>query len=272
MVKAIVCDLDGSLMPPGSGLYVSETVKNLLIEVQKKGTVVILNSARIFQGVYPLAKQIKMDTFGGYVISCNGANVFDMKTNQTCFEYCVSFEDVKKIVDYGLKQDVGVGFSQPDYFVANKLTEGFELDRHNCRLDYILAHDLNIYLNQSVCKCCISDAKEKMDQNFSLYQSDIEKMCHVKVVHSTPTMVDIISSKCEKYDTVNRLLHEIGIDFKDVSGIGDGFSDALVLEHCGYGVTLENGCAECKKVADRIVPSCLVDGCIEWLKEIICEL
>lgn len=271
MFKAIICDLDGSLMPPSSGLYVSEPVKELLIEIQKKGILVILNSARIFQGVYPLAKQILMDTFGGYIISCNGAHIYDVKHKQTFFDYSIPFDDVKKIVDYGLKQNVGIGFSQPNYFVANKLTEGFELDRNNCRLDYILAHDLNIYLKESVCKCCISDTKERMNQNFNLYKSEIEEMCDVKVVHSTSTMVDIISSKCEKYTTVNHLLKKVNMDWKDVSAIGDGLSDASVLQHSGYGVTLENGCSECKKVADRIVPSCFEDGCLEWLKEIVCE-
>lgn len=33
-MKAIICDLDGSLMPPSSGLYVSEKVKEKLIEIQ----------------------------------------------------------------------------------------------------------------------------------------------------------------------------------------------------------------------------------------------
>ena len=36
----------------------------------------------------------------------------------------------------------------------------------------------------------------------------------------------------------------------------------------GLGVTLENGCEACKKVAKKIVPSCYEDGCIEWLKEL----
>ena len=51
-MKAIICDLDGSLMPPSSGLYVSEKVKEKLIEIQKHGIMVVLNSARIIQGVY----------------------------------------------------------------------------------------------------------------------------------------------------------------------------------------------------------------------------
>ena len=54
----VVCDLDGSLMPASSGLRVSKEVEDRLIRLQEKGHIVILNSARIFQGVYPLAKQI----------------------------------------------------------------------------------------------------------------------------------------------------------------------------------------------------------------------
>ena len=36
MIRAIVCDLDGSLMNPSSGIYVKEAVKEALIEVEKK--------------------------------------------------------------------------------------------------------------------------------------------------------------------------------------------------------------------------------------------
>ena len=58
MVRTIVCDLDGSLMNPSSGIYVNEVVKEALIEVEKRDVLVVLNSARCFQGVYPLSKQI----------------------------------------------------------------------------------------------------------------------------------------------------------------------------------------------------------------------
>ena len=130
MVRTIVCDLDGSLMNPSSGIYVNEAVKEALIEVEKKNVLVILNSARCFQGVYPLSKQILMQDFGGYVISCNGAHCFDVKMKKTIFEYVISNNDVSFIWQYAQKHNLGVGYSQPDYFVANKMTHGFELDMH----------------------------------------------------------------------------------------------------------------------------------------------
>lgn len=142
MVRTIVCDLDGSLMNPSSGIYVNEAVKEALIEVEKKNVLVILNSARCFQGVYPLSKQILMQDFGGYVISCNGAHCLDVKMKKTMFEYVISNNDVSFIWQYAQKHNLGVGYSQPDYFVANKMTYGFELDMHNCDVDYILTNHM----------------------------------------------------------------------------------------------------------------------------------
>ena len=142
MVRTIVCDLDGSLMNPSSGIYVNEAVKEALIEVEKRDVLVVLNSARCFQGVYPLSKQILMQDFGGYVISCNGAYCFDVKMKKTMFEYVISNNDVSFIWQYAQKHNLGVGYSQPDYFVANKMTYGFELDMHNCDVDYILTNHM----------------------------------------------------------------------------------------------------------------------------------
>lgn len=268
MVRAIVCDLDGSLMNPSSGIYVNKAVKEALIEVEKKNILVILNSARCFQGVYPLSKQIQMSNFGGYVISCNGAHCLDVKTKETLFEYVISNWDVSFIWQYAIVHDLGIGYSQPDFFVANKMTYGFELDMHNCDVDYILTNHMEKYLKNSVWKVSISDSKERIDSIYDSMKDHIESNCNVKVVHSTDTMIDIIHKDCEKLNSVDRLLKCLEISWDDVSSIGDGSSDAPVLEASSLGVTLENGCEACKRVANKIVSSCYEDGCIEWLKEL----
>lgn len=247
MVRTIVCDLDGSLMNPSSGIYVNEAVKEALIEVEKKNVLVILNSARCFQGVYPLSKQILMQDFGGYVISCNGAHCFDVKMKKTMFEYVISNNDVSFIWQYAQKHNLGVGYSQSDYFVANKMTHGFELDMHNCDVDYILTNHMEKYLKGSVWKVSISDSKSRIDSIYDEMKSIIELNCNVKVVHSTDTMIDIIHKDCEKLNSVNRLLKNLEISWKDVSSIGDGSSDAPVLEASGLGVTLEMAVKHVKK-------------------------
>lgn len=88
-------------------------------------------------------------------------------------------------------------------------------------------------------KVSISDSKSRMDSIYDEMKSIIELNCNVKVVHSTDTMIDIIHKDCGKLNSVNRLLKNLEISWKDVSSIGDGSSDAPVLEASGLGVTLE---------------------------------
>lgn len=35
-IKTVICDIDGTLMAPGGGLYVSEQVKQKMIDLQEK--------------------------------------------------------------------------------------------------------------------------------------------------------------------------------------------------------------------------------------------
>lgn len=271
-MKAIICDLDGSLMPPSSGLYVSEKVKEKLIEIQKHGIMVILNSARIIQGVYPLAKQIQMDDFGGYVISCNGCHVMNVKTNETVFEYQISKKDALFIWQICMKHGLKPGISQPKYMLAEDFAIGYQLDRNNCEVDYLLTRIPKQYIEGPIWKCCISDTKEQLDACFEDVKSEIESYCDLKVIRSTPTMVDIIDNKVDKTIAVDRLLNKLNIKWSDISVIGDTNSDLGCIQKAGLGVTLENGSEACKDAADMIVPSCYDDGCIMWLDRILEDL
>ena len=71
-IKTLICDLDGTLMMPGGGIQVSENIADGLLRLQESGVMIILASARVFQGVIPVARQIGMDRLGGYVIAQKG--------------------------------------------------------------------------------------------------------------------------------------------------------------------------------------------------------
>lgn len=269
MIKAIICDLDGSLMPPASGLYVSDMVADRMIKLQEKKVLVILNSARVFQGVFPLAEQIKMPEFGGYVISCNGCHVYDVLANKTLFGTEISEDKALMLWNLCEKYNVVPGISQPDFMVVKDMTLGYQLDRNNCEVDYVLTKDPKKYLKDTIYKCCISETKEKLDSCFEQIKQEIEDKCDLNVVRSTDTMVDIIERNVTKEAAVSRLLEYLSIDWKETSAIGDTRSDLGCIQASGLGVTLENGHEDCKKVCDLLVPSCHEDGCLVWLEGLL---
>ena len=265
-MKVIVCDLDGSLMPPSSGLYVSEAVKNKLIEIQKKGILVILNSARVFQGIYPLSQQIQMEQFGGYIIDNNGAHAYDTKTKETIVSHPLNKADVldiwKMIQEFGLD----AGFSQPDCFIASGMSDGFLLDEKNCQVRYVITE--NPQIQADVHKCSASSTVEKVGAVYSVLKEKLEALYPVKVMHNAPSMIDIIHVDSNKAKTVEDVLKRIGCSWQSVSAIGDGNSDVPVLEKAFEPITLENGCKAAKDIATFICPSCYEDGCLVWLEKL----
>ena len=263
-MKIIVCDLDGSLMPASSGLYVSKAVQNKIIEIEKKGILVILNSARVFQGIEPLTKQLKMDQYGGYIIDNNGAHAYDVKTKEHLVSHCLEEEMVCSIWNIIRKYGLDAGYSQPDCFIASGMSDGFRLDEKNCEVEYKIMEKPNI--QGDVHKCSASGTVEEITQVYPALKQEIESLYPVQVYHNAPSMIDIIHTKSDKATTLEYILHRLNSNWHEVSAIGDGNSDVPVLERAGFPVTLENGCEKAKQCAKLICPSCYEDGCLVWLE------
>lgn len=271
-IQAIICDIDGSLMNPSSGLFVSKEIEEKIIELEKRGVLVILNSARTFQGVYPLARQLQMDTFGGYIISCNGCHIYNIKNEKTEFEYTIDRDSCLKMWQIAKKYNLIPGFTQPSYVVCEEMTHGYYLDKETCQVDYMVSHDPKKHSQGSIWKCTISQTKEELDRSYDLCRNEILETVNVNIVRSTPYMVDIVNAKSDKFVACTRLLEQLNIDWKDVSVIGDGYADLTCVQAAGYGVSLENAKPEVKDVANQIVPSCYEDGAVVWLDTLLEEI
>ena len=59
------------------------------------------------------------------------------------------------------------------------------------------------------------------------------------------------------------------LSFDEAAAIGDGNSDALMIQESVFGATLENGSALCKQYADMITPSYKEDGCLAFFEKIM---
>ena len=270
-IKCLICDIDGSLMNPSAGLYVSKEIEDKLIELQRRGFLIILNSARTLQGVKPLSEQIKMNEFGGYLISCNGANVKNAKTNKTLFEYSISANDCLAIWNICKEYDLKPGFTQPKYGVCQEMTLGFYLDKENCQMDYMVTHNPENHVEDSIWKMCISESKEKLDESFDVVKKVIESKYNVEAIRSTDTLGDVISREVSKFKTCDRLLKMLNISWENVSVIGDGYADLECIKSAKLGVVPQNGKEEVKKEANFIVPSCYEDGANVWLNLLLEE-
>lgn len=81
--QVLVLDLDGTLT--NSKKEITAPTKQALLEIQEAGRTVVLASGRPINGVAPLAKELQMDTFGGYMLSFNGARITKCSTGEIIY-------------------------------------------------------------------------------------------------------------------------------------------------------------------------------------------
>ena len=76
--KILVLDLDGTLTNKKKEItaYTRET----LIRAQEAGVKIVLASGRPTYGIVPLAEELCLGDFEGYILSYNGGQIIDWKT------------------------------------------------------------------------------------------------------------------------------------------------------------------------------------------------
>ena len=94
----IVIDLDGTLL--NHDKEIMPLTKEVLLHVQKElGKTIILASGRPVPFMEPIARELNMHKHGGYLISNNGATVYDCEEREYIFENKLEAEEVIEIVN-----------------------------------------------------------------------------------------------------------------------------------------------------------------------------
>lgn len=68
--KLLVLDLDGTLT--NAKKEITENTRQTLIEAQEQGIKIVLASGRPTYGIAPLANQLELQKYEGYILAYNG--------------------------------------------------------------------------------------------------------------------------------------------------------------------------------------------------------
>lgn len=82
--KLIVLDLDGTLT--NSKKEISPRNRETLIRIQEQGVRLVLASGRPTYGIAPLANELRMNEFGGFILSYNGGEIINWETQEMIYE------------------------------------------------------------------------------------------------------------------------------------------------------------------------------------------
>ena len=104
--ELIVLDLDGTLT--NKDKVITPKTKEALMKMQKQGKKVVLASGRPTYGVMPLAAELELERYGGYILSFNGGIIFDCQTKEVIFHRQLPVESNQIIIDLAKEHGVNL--------------------------------------------------------------------------------------------------------------------------------------------------------------------
>ena len=109
-IKAIVCDMDGTLLTAAHDI--SPKTQELLLTLQQKGITLVLASGRSYLRLMPDALKLKMDSHQGYLIDVNGSSIYDCTSKVRERLGIMDSEDIRKVTSVFRTFNVEIQFSQ----------------------------------------------------------------------------------------------------------------------------------------------------------------
>ena len=264
--KILILDIDGTLVNSKKEIT-PETLKYLL-KIQEQGHIVALASGRPYSGMKAFAKQLKLQEYGGYVLSFNGGKVISCKTEEVVFQKAIPNSYLKTIYDYAISNQLGMVTYKGDEVLTGTEIDGYM--EYEARLNSMVIHKVDDFLDAvdfDMTKCLLTSEPAKA----KVCEKELAELLSpgLNVFRSEPYFIEITTKGVDKAESVDKLVKAIGIKQEDTICCGDGFNDLTMVQYAGVGVAMGNAQQVVKDNADYITASCDEDGIVQVIKEFI---
>ena len=255
--KLLVLDLDGTLT--NNKKEITQKTKDFLQKAQEKGVIIVLASGRPTYGIVPLAEEIELAKYGGYILSYNGGTIINWKTKEIISETVLKKEIIPTCYEMASRHGVDI----ISYLNENIITEASE----NKYIDYeAFLNKMNIrkvenfkeIINRPVPKCLIVGDGEKLISLEEIMKNELGK--EMNIYRSEPFFLELMPHGIDKAASLNLLISKLGITKEEIIACGDGFNDLSMIEFAGLGVAMANAHEPVKAASDYITLSNEEDG------------
>ena len=267
----VFCDIDDTLNP--SNGTATEYTREVMKKLKDKGIKVVVNTGR--SAKYAVEKSIEAG-LSEYVISSNGAEVYNYHERKEIFSKPISNEDIIAIYEYCVSHDMTIilnclekrYINIKDYKYNNEPAIYFE--------------DINEVINNNkINQLVILSAN--FDRMLVLPNMFKEKFPSLKVVHSSIGLIeekrvpgkeyyhDLVLENTAKSTGIVELLDYLGLDSERAIAIGNGYDDICMCDVVGTSVAVENANQTLKEVATYITDSAENDGVAKILEKLCLE-
>ena len=245
----IFSDVDGTLYNDFNIL--DETKKDISFAQKNMADFNICTGNPVFERMLNVSNEVNAN----YLIASSGSQIYDLKQNKIIKTWPMSFENLKKILDFIKNEDVQMLFwDNENYYFTNE-----NYYRNN---EIILHHFLNIdsinknakkYNNEEIMPLKI----EIYGQKDLLKRKEVNERLLVKLktldnifIFSVGSHLEILFKNITKASAISWMANNIySCSINGVMAIGDGNNDLDMLKLVGFSYAMANANQEVLKIA-----------------------
>lgn len=256
--KLIVLDVDGTML--NSNREVTKRTMQTLRRVQQMGIKVALASGRPTYGILPLARQIDLDVYEGYIISYNGAQVMEAKDGQIIFERRIDPQMVPYIEKKARKMGLTMAYYDGNEVVSDDISNPHVVDEAqmngmSLRQDEMISVGMDDWPSEIMLVSDDEQALNSLEEHMQRHLAGV-----MDTIHSNPYYLEIVGYQVGKSYAMSALVQKMGIQMSEVLAIGDGAADINMLQMAGTGVAMGNATEGVRRCADFTTLSNDEDG------------
>lgn len=263
--EILVLDLDGTLT--NSKKEITPPTMAGLMRIQQNGKRVVLASGRPINGVFPLAKQLDLHKYGGYILSFNGGRITNCSTDEIIYNRTLPQDIISPACE------IVKSFGNLDIITYDKDTilsgiapnEYVEIESRINAMKIRSIDDFPNAINFPVNKLLVTGSPETI----LLAEEALKKRFHsfLNIYKSEPFFLEIMPQNIDKAYSLQKLLNSIGLTANEMICCGDGFNDLTMIESAGLGVAMANAQDLVKDSADYITKSNDDDGVLHVIEK-----
>lgn len=286
MFKLIAIDIDGTLL--NSYGEVSKENKDTIKMAIDKNIDIVLASGRMPKAVLPIANEICANK---YLISGNGAAIYDIEKDETIYSNYMTKEKVLEIIDICEKNSMFYNVYTNDFILTKSLNynilfyhnenkknpedKKIKINVTNDIYNYIKNYDGNDLLKITICDSDKMIFNSIINKLKTLRDIDVLEVAHMSkkiIKHGTEDVeisyfyTEISNRNVNKWTAIEALIERLGIKSEEVMAIGDNINDKEMVENAGIGIVTGNSSPFMKEIANEVVATNNENGVAEAIR------
>ena len=253
MYKLIAIDLDGTLL--NSYGDVSDENKKAIENAKNRGIEVVLTSGRMSASVMSIAEEVGADN---YMISGNGALIYDLKNKKILYNQCIPKDKVLKIVKICEENSIYYTINTEKYILSKTLNYNLmyyyyenskKAEEKKTKINVV--DNIEKYITENdigeITKITISDETEMIFKGIIKKLKDIKGINILEVSNMSRKIItagtekkelkyfytEITKENVNKFEALKKLGMNLGIDTSEIATIGDNVNDLEMIRDSG---------------------------------------